>query len=542
MGLMNKIASMTKRFWGSTLSSPARWFVDWLRDGTETDSGVTVNGKTALMYAPLWYAVNKISGHVGLLPTHLHEQKDERTAVTANKHPAYRLLKTRPNTLMTAIVFKQTLQAHAITWGNGRAAIMRNMRNDPSELIVLLPDRTITVLINGEKWHVTTDLSTGEKTKIHDRDVLHIPGLGFDGIQGYSVIEMMRNSIGLGLAAEKSSSFMFKNNGVPSLILEAPTGVLKTEEEARKFLKDWDSYHTGVSQQNKTGLLRQGIKANVLGMKGTDAQWIEQRRFQRQEAALWMQLEQILGDDSSVSYRSLEEKNKAYLTNCLLPWLTKWEQELDEKLLTGQQKRTASHFFKFQTAALLRGTTKDRYDVYGIAIANRIMNPNECRQLEDLPPYEGGDEYINPHTTPGEPAGTGQPTDDEPSDDDQPTTREPDGRVKSLIASRLREIIGVEAKRVCEAAVKQKNFCGWVDEFYSELGFLPRLRAIWQQCGGTAEQADSYAGESKAALVDLAGTVATNQELAAAVSALTSAWDSRADVQSTMIVDLKPQA
>lgn len=543
MGLWSRLAKSFGRIFGSSLTAPASWFVDWIRGETgESDSGVAINGKTALMYAPVWSSVNKIAGHLAMLPVHLHEQLDERTAVVANKHPAYRLMKTRPNSLMTAAVFKQTLQAHALLRGNGRAYIERNMRNDPAELIPLLPDRTVTVLVNGEKWHVVTNPETGEKDKLRDADVLHIPGLGFDGIVGYDLVEFAKNSLGLGLAAEKQASRHYKNNAVPSLVLEAPPGVFRKEDDAKEFLRKWNEYHQGLSESNKVGLLREGIKAHPLAVTAKDSDTVAQRLFQRQEAALWFQIEQILGDDSSVSYNSLEEKNKAYLTNCLMPWLTKWEQECDEKLLTGLQKRQASHFFKFQTAALLRGTTKERYDVYQIAIGTGILSPNEARQLEDLPPREGGDEYGNPYTTPGGQAANPPATDDEPADDDEPKPAEPPSdRARQLIASRLREIVKVEGSRAVESAKKPDKFLAWLDSFYSDDGFVPRLNAVIVECGGETSHTVAHCNQSREALLELSGNCGPS-DLAAAVEMAVAAWGERAELLATILSERKDAA
>lgn len=543
MGMWSTISNKFRRIFGSSLSNPASWFVEWVRgESGESDSGVAINGKTVLMYAPVWSAVGKITGHVGMLPLHLHEQVDERTAVVATKHPAYRLMKTRPNPYMTAVVFKQTIQAHSLLRGNGRAFIERNLRNDPTELIPLLPDRTKTVLVNGEKWHIVTDPETGQTDKLRDRDVLHIPGLGYDGIQGYDLVEFAKNSLGLGLASEKQASTHYKNNSVPSLVLEAPPGLFRDEAKAQEFLRKFNEYHQGLSNANKVGMLREGVKAHTLAVTAKDSDTVAQRLFQRQEAALWFQIEQILGDDSSVSYNSLEEKNKAYLTNCLLPWLTKWEQECDEKLLTGQQRRSGSHFFKFQTAALLRGTTKERYEVYQIAIGTGVLSPNEVRQLEDFPPRNGGDEYGNPYTTPG-----GQPpqkpsTDDEPSDDEPKTDRQqPEDRARQLIASRLREIVKVEGQRAIDAAAKPDKFLSWLDRFYSDDGFIPRLQAVVLACGGDLSHTLAHANESKESLLELSGKSAPDG-FAAAVQLAVGTWGERAELLATILSERKEAA
>lgn len=538
------------KYENASATHPGRWLIDILRSGSESDSGIDIDTRTALSYAPIWYAVNKIAGHVGQLPCVLYEQLAERQKQRAIRHPSYRLMKNRPNSWMSAIQFKETLTAHALLSGNGRAVIERNNRQEPAELIPLLPDQTVTVMINGEKWHVVTDSETGEKTKLKDKDVIHICGLSYDGLQGYSVLHLMRNSIGLGLAGEKVGNRHFRNNSTPGVILEAPPGAFKREEDARKFLQDWNTYHSGVDNANRTAMLRDGIKATTLSINARDSQWIEQRMFQRQEAALWMLLEQILGDDSSVSYNSLEMKNMAYMTNCLMKWLTKWEAELNAKLLTDTQQKADSHYFKFVVQALLRGTTKERYEVYQIARMIEVMSTNDVRELEDMNAVEGGDEYENPANRSyaekgnqgsadteddGQPDSTAATSTVEAStitpicittSDEHPADTKRDEVHRKLIESRLRNILAVERDRVTSAAASEKNFISWLDGFYSEPKFGGTLTNVYDAMNAASLVAEHVA-VSKQQLLDIAGRCHSDT-FAPTVGAEVASWLDRA--------------
>ena len=513
----------------SGTATPNQWLVDWMRGGVESDSGVAVNGSTALQFAPLWNAVSKIAGHVGQLPLTLYQRKDERSREKAKQHPGYRLMKRSPNEVMGATTFRETLQLHALLWGNGRAAIVRNNRNDADQLIPLDPATWHTVLVDGEKWHYTNSDPTADSgnRRIRDDDVLHVAGLGYDGICGYSVISMARNSLGLGLAAEKASSKHFKNNAVPSIVLEAPVGAFRDESDAKDFLNAWNSYHVGVDNSSKAGLLREGIKANALAMSGRDSQWIEQRLFQRQEAALWMCIESILGDDSSVSYNSLEAKNQAYLSSCLAKWLKKWEEESERKLLTDTQQRMESHFFKFNTAALLRGTTKERYEVYQIARMIGVMSANDVRELEDMNPVDDGDSYDNPAITTTEPAA------DQPETEDEP----PQDRLRTVVQLRIAEVVAVEIKRVRTAAASTKNFVEWLDSFYGS--FAGRLESVYQTCGGGSHLAAEHAAESKLRLLQVAGD-STHDTLSDNVEAELQTWVDRVKSETDDILNTEP--
>jgi len=522
---ISRIGAAFVRMSTSIASNPRQWFVDWARGGNESDSGVPINGATAASYAPVWYAINKIGGHVGQLPLVLYERVGEEERRKARRHPSYSLAKMRPNEFQTAMYFRETLQHHALLWGNGRAAILRNRRNDPVDLIPLLPDRWDTAMIDGQKWHVRTvngdEFDQGIPNVLPDREVLHIPGLGYDGIKGYSVIHLARNSWGLGLAAEKHMNRHFANNAVPSIVLHAPPGAFKKEADAKDFLDGWNRRHGALDEAGKAGLLREGITAQTMGIPGKDAQWVEQRKFQRQEAALWMLLEQILGDDSSVSYNSLEAKNLAYLVNCLMRWLLKWETECNAKLLTKQQRSTESHFFKFTTAGLLRGTQKERFEVYQVGRQIGALSAEEVRTLEDWGPKNPGHDYSNPAITPGD------------GSDDEASTTDPQDRLRGMVENRLRKIFDCEAEKIISAAGRKGNFLQWVQMFYQT--FTLRLVESYEDLGGTREQAESHAAASQYQVVTIAGeshtdTLVTNLQVAL------DTWSHRATTAAEKII------
>lgn len=463
--MIGRIMRLARRIWrASTTSTPASWFVEWLRGEQESDSGIRLDGKRALTYAPVWYAVNRIAGHVAQLPLVLYERQGERKKRRAAEHPVYRLLKRRPNAIMSASVFKELLTYHALVWGDGRAAIVRDGRGDPVELIPLLPDRTRTVLVDGAKWHVSEilvdDTSQRRETRrFRDEHVLHIAGLGYDGVTGYPLWELARNSFGLGMATEKHGNRFFRNSAIPGLLLEAPEGVLGDDTEAQKFLHAFRRMQEGLDNTAKTVLLRHGVKASRLAQSGQEAQWIEQRRFQRQDVALWFLLEAITGDDASVSYSSLEQKHLAYLVNCLNRWLVKWQEECEAKLLRFREREADSHFVRFQTGALLRSDTPTTYKTLAMGVRGMLLTINEARDLLDLDEVEGGDELLNPAITPGRAGG------------DVPAARAPalpPERTRAMVADRVLELIGVEQRRVRAACDKPAgDFAAWLGTFYN---------------------------------------------------------------------------
>lgn len=481
----------------SGLTSPAQWLIDWIR-GPYSDTDVRVTFDSALSYSPVWYAVSRIAGHVGQIPLNLHRKLD-RGSELAENNPLYRLLKHRPNELQTPIVFKETMMMHALLAGNGRAAIVR--RNGvPVELITLLPDSTVTCLVEGKKWHVViagdddrcgyveggpTKYRDGKIYKIPDEDVLHIPGLGYNGFCGVSLVDLCRNVFGLGLAAEKAVSSSFKNPR-PGVIIHAPTGMLRDKEKAKEFLDFFNEYHSGVDNQGKAALLREGMTAESLPVSASDLQWLEQRKFQRQEIALLFGLESILGDDESSSYNTMEQKTLAYLSNCLMKWLRRWEEECDYKLLGRNQNRQM--FYRFDTAALLRTDYMTRMNAYSTAINARIMSPNEVRSELGYNPYDGGDEFFNPAITPGggeSDMESESDDDEEPEDGDAPSDESDaiSNQARLEFVENIRGLLSKEALRVRNAAKARRRyengratFATWQRKFYD--GWKPKMAEV----------------------------------------------------------------
>jgi HK97 family phage portal protein len=491
-----------------------------------------------LAYPPAWSCINKICGHVGVLPLNEYERDltDDRKKVLAEKEAAYWVVKHQPNHLMSPMVFRQTIQGHALWQGNGRAYIKRNQLGEPESLWPLPPQSCSTVLVtidgrdaefddvvNGQrvdKWHlVRTD--EGQLIPIHDSNVLHIMGFGGDGLQGYPILDLARDWLGLAKSQNRAIATNFKTGARPGIMLKAPPGVFKTEAEATAWLNGFIERHAGTENDGKVGLLTGGVEAQVLQLSARDSQWQEQRVFSRQDAAIWFQVEQMLGDDSSVSYRSLEEKNRAYLTNCLLRWLTAWEQECWLKLLTKQQQESMRFYFRFVIEGLLRGTAKERYEVYQIARQIRVLSANDVREMEDMDPIEGGDEYENPAIDTQEAS-----TIETPDDDTEQMTNNSERR--QLIANRLRAMFKVEAKRVANAITKHAaKIDWWLDSFYHPDEFTARLANVFEEVGGTKFDALEHVAESRKIVAEMAKGGDVTKAL--------DEWPNRADTWANLL-------
>jgi HK97 family phage portal protein len=506
--------------------------IGWLfGEDYETDEGMTAS--RALSYAPVWNCVSRITGAFCIMPLNIHRENG-RNKTIQTRHSSYQLFRWRSNQYQTPAIFKQQSLCHALLWGNARSYIHRE-NGRPVELIPLRPDCTITMLINGEKWHATMSepddrLRTYKGQSVDPRDLIwlpdadvwHIPGLGYDGLEGKSLISLARQSWGIGLGTEKHIRKQQNKGYAGGLMLEAPAGAFRNQKEAEEFLKHFKEKHEGAENAGSVGLLREGIKANVMAMSNADAQFIEQRRFQREDAALWFLLQSILGDSSGNSYASLEQKNLAYRMECLAPWSTKIEEECDWKLLT-RSERERGYYHKFNDGALLRTEKSQTMAFISQGITARVLSPNEGRSMLDMNPYDGGDVYENPNTI----ARIQPESQDEESPDE--TQSEESTTVGAAEKSRIAHMIDVEAKRVLgasqKAVEKKTNFVAWVDHFYNA-SWPPKLAAVFEELCIDAHRAVEYCDQSKELLLQVCDN-STNDNLVENVKKCVETWKNR---------------
>lgn len=344
-------------------------------------NGGPVTQDLALTSDGVWRAVNLISNDVARIPLLVYERKGEGKE-RATAHPAYKLLRYKPNPFMTAGVFRQVMQGHVLLNGNAYAAITRLGNGEPAELIPLDPTVTFPVRENNDLWYVTK--AGHEDVKIPAQDMLHIKGLGFDGLIGYSPVDYAADALGLSLSLRRYGHVFFENNARPNVVLTHP-GVLK--EEAKKNLREsWERMHKGLDSAHRIAILQEGMTLTAFGNSAEDAQLIEERKFSVREIANFFGIGAwLLGDDTRTSYASLEIEKLAYLDQ-LDPWLNRWEEECRDKLLTEQEKDEDSHIVEFLRQALLRVDTKTRYEAYSIGISAGFLLPDEVRAFENMMP------------------------------------------------------------------------------------------------------------------------------------------------------------
>lgn len=362
-------------------------------------SGKHVNERTSMQMTAVYSCVRILSEAVASLPLNVYRYTDIGGKEKAIDHTLYRLLHDEPNPEMSSFIFRETLMTHLLLWGNAYAQIIRNGKGEVVALYPLMPDRmTVDRDRNGRLYYKYTksndDAPTMENGSVYldPSDVLHVPGLGFDGLVGYSPIAMAKNAIGLAIAAEEYGSKFYANGAAPSGVLEHP-GTLKDPERVRN---SWNSTFGGSSNSHKVAVLEEGMKYTPISISPNEAQFLETRKFQINEIARIFRVPpHMVGDLEKSSFSNIEQQSLEFVKYTLDPWVIRWEQALYRSLLTEEEKKEL--FFKFNVEGLLRGDYASRMNGYATARQNGWMSANDIRELEDLdriPEELGGDLYL----------------------------------------------------------------------------------------------------------------------------------------------------
>ena len=232
----------------------------------------------------------------------------------------------------------------------------------------------------------------GTSVKLKPSDVLHIPGLGFDGLVGYSPMAMAKNAIGMAIACEEFGAKFFANGAAPSGVLEHP-GTIKDPSRVRDA---WQSQFGGASNSGKVAVLEEGMKYTPISISPEQAQFLETRKFQINEIARIFRVPpHMVGDLEKSSFSNIEQQSLEFVKYTLDPWIVRWEQSMMRVLLSVDEKK--EYFVKFNLEGLLRGDYQSRMNGYSIARQNGWMSANDIRELENLdriPAEQGGDLYL----------------------------------------------------------------------------------------------------------------------------------------------------
>jgi HK97 family phage portal protein len=468
---MGIISNLEKR---STLANPDSWLLDSF--GNRSATGKSVNSDTAMTYTAYYACVRIIAETIASLPLHVY-QRTARGKEKASGYPLHQVLHDMGNDEMTSFTYRETSMVHLLNYGNMYSEIEYDGGGRVRGLWPLNPLKMEVLRKSGRLVYNYT-LPSGEQVTLPRERVLHIPGMGFDGVKGYNPITLAREAIGLGLSAEEYGARFFGNGAKPGGVLEHPHTL---KEDAQKNLRtSWNEMHQGLEKQHRIAILEEGMQYKQIGIPPEEAQFLETRKFQVTEIARFFRVPpHMLADLERATFSNIEHQSIEFVVHTVRPWLVRWEQAINAKLF-GQEGRK-KYFAEFNVDGLLRGDIKTRYEAYAIAIQNSWMNRNEVREKENMNPAEGLDEFILPMNM-------AKDSDIEPIEEPQQRTEKRSLETRQQISCETRTNIATSYKRmmkdtlsrimrreeadIMRQAKKQlrntETFLQWLSDFYRQ--------------------------------------------------------------------------
>lgn len=379
------------------LSTAEPWLVELLGRGSQTAAGVWVTPDSALRNTAVFSAVTQIAGDIGSIPCILYRRLAGGGKERALDHPLYSILHDAPNDEQTSMEWREMLMGHLLLRGNAYCEIFYNRDGSIAQLIPRHPDRIrpyrrVTADQVTSLWYEYRPV-TGPIRQIAPGEMMHLRGLSSDGLIGLSPIALMREAVGLGMAAEEFEARFFSNDATPGVVLKHPA-VLK-EEAAKRLKQNWQEMHSGLPNTGKVAVLEEGMSIEKIGMTNRDAEFLALRKYQVSDIARIFHIPpHKIGDLERSTNNNIEQQAREYVFGCLLPWAVRWEQVIWRDLLS--LKARPQYFVEFLFDALLRADTATRFEAYNKAVGGPWMKGNEARALENLNPVPGLDDVLKP--------------------------------------------------------------------------------------------------------------------------------------------------
>lgn len=354
-----------------------------------TATGLSVSEKSAVNVMEVATAIRVISNGFAQVPLKVY-RKAGGDRVEADGHPLYKILHDRPNDEMTSFTLRQTLMGHLLTWGNAYCQIERNFFGEVIGLWPLLPDRTTPRRIDGKLWYetrISKDPAGVENNKtewLPADEVLHIPGLGFDGLKGYSVISMIRENVGLAGAYQEMAARFFSNDATPGFMLA--TDQKLGDPQYARLNEQFNEGHQGLRNKFKPYILEGGLKPVTVSMPLEDAEFIESRKFERWTIFGYYGIppHMVADTEKSSSWGTgISEMSAGFIKFTMDPWFVCAEQAINAKLLGANAQGPL--FCEFDREGFQRGAFKDRIqgykELWGMGVASNAY----IARLENLP-------------------------------------------------------------------------------------------------------------------------------------------------------------
>ena len=365
----------------SSLSNFIKWLTEGLWGANKSLSGEQVDQETALKFSAVLSCVRVLGETMASVPKHVYRTEDGNKFIDTD-HPIYNLVHSEPNELMTAFTFYETMMAHVTLWGNAYAEIKRKLMV-PVELKIIHPGLVTPVLYKaGRLRYKVKGTTEEEKERIIDAiDMLHVPGLSFDGILGKSPIDIAADNIGLGLSMQRFGSEFFKNGASLTGVFEHPG---KLSDKAYKHLTEsLKQKVTTQGERHGIQILEEGMKYAQMSIPPDSAQFIQSRKFQVNEIARIFRVPpHMIGDLERSTNNNIEHQGIEFVTYTMLPWCMRFEQEMNRKLFKESEK--GKMFIKCNLSGLLRGDAKSRGEYFRIMNGMGVYSINNILELEDM--------------------------------------------------------------------------------------------------------------------------------------------------------------
>lgn len=366
---------------------------EMLGGGAATASGVNVTAETAMRVTAVLACVRVLSETLASLPLKVYRVLPDGGKEADRNHPLWALLHDQPNRWQTSFEFREMMVGHIALRGNAYAQIVSTGGRGVAELIPLHPDRVRPFWAPDGTRAYEYRPDVGGRKILLQGEVLHIPGLGFDGLQGLDPISYAREALGLAIATEAFGARFFANDARPGVYLQHPT--LVSEAAAARLKKSWEARHQGSANAHRVAVLEEGMTVAEIGVDPDHAQFLETRRFQIAEIARMFRIPpHMIGDLEKATFSNIEQQSLEFVMHTIRPWAVRMEQPIRRDLLTDAEKRT--HVVEFDVNGLLRGDIKSRYEAFATARNWGWLSVNDIRRLENLNPIDQGDIYLQP--------------------------------------------------------------------------------------------------------------------------------------------------
>ena len=390
---------LKRHFVKNITQDPSYSLEDWANEiyGAGDESSIDVNYTSALGIPPLWRAVNIVANDVGRLRCRVYQRLADNERERATDHPSYSLV-NRKCGICNAFQFRRTLTLHAQLHGNGFARIRRNARGEPVSLEILPPAPltypVIETTTRGERVAVVTHIG-GKQRALSIDDVIHIPGLSYDGVSGLSIIDVLESSLKGAIATQRYTTLYYEQGGSVKGYLKVPN-ILK-QEQADDLRTNWGRLAEGMSNVGKIAIAHGGAEYVELKANASDAQLLPAKQFSIIDISNITGVRpHDLGDQTRAGYNSLEQENQSHADRCIEPWLVTWELEYMDKLLTESQKETDSHYIEFDRRGLIRHSLTELAEADRKYREMGKYSVNDLRRRDNEESVPGGDLYHVP--------------------------------------------------------------------------------------------------------------------------------------------------